>query len=161
MARHGFQWLESPVGWLGVETVDESLIGLSVHQQRDGRSERPSALTVEVVRQLKEYFWGERKRFSIPLDQSLGTPFQIEIWREMERIPFAETVSYGELAERIGRPKAARAVGQACHRNPWPLVLPCHRVVARQGEGGYALGLTSKRFLLAHERRVVLKPTLF
>jgi methylated-DNA-[protein]-cysteine S-methyltransferase len=84
---------------------------------------------------------------------STGTPFQITVWRELQAIPYGETISYGELARRIGKPKAARAVGLANGANPLPLVVPCHRVVGSDGRlTGYGGGLPIKEALLAHER---------
>jgi methylated-DNA-[protein]-cysteine S-methyltransferase len=90
---------------------------------------------------------------AVPLDLG-GTPFQMRVWAELRRIPYGETVSYGELAAALGKPSAARAVGAANGRNPVALVVPCHRVVRSRGElGGYAGGLDRKRWLLDHERR--------
>ncbi len=149
--------LESPIGWIEILVVNGSLSSLACTSQRGAASTSPGPVSQRVRQQLEEYFAGVRKNFDIPLSRPLGTPFQNEIWAEMSRIPFSETVSYGELARRVGRPRAARAVGQACNKNPWPIVIPCHRVVAHQGEGGYALGLSAKRKLLHLERRVVLK----
>lgn len=80
-----------------------------------------------------------------------GTPFQLAVWQECARIPFGETITYSELARRIGRPKACRAVAMALHCNPLPLIIPCHRVVASHGLGGYAFGVEVKRMLLEME----------
>ena len=100
--------------------------------------------------QLEEYFAGERKEFDVPMELD-GTPFQREVWTELTRIPYGETISYGELARRVGRPNGPRAVGQANGRNPIPIVVPCHRVLASNGIGGYGGGLKVKRALLAVE----------
>jgi O-6-methylguanine DNA methyltransferase len=86
----------------------------------------------------------------LPLDLH-GTPFQVEVWKEMLRIPAGRTRSYGEVARNIGRPKAFRAVAQACGANPIPVVVPCHRVVASDGLGGYTGGIDRKIFLLRRE----------
>ena len=81
-----------------------------------------------------------------------GTPFQLRVWQELRRIPWGQTISYGELARRVGNPKASRAVGQANAVNPIPLIIPCHRVIAADGSlGGYSSGLDRKRWLLRHE----------
>ena len=80
-----------------------------------------------------------------------GTPFQKDVWAELSRIPYGETISYGELARRVGRPKGPRAVGQANGRNPIAIIVPCHRVLASNGIGGYGGGLPCKRALLALE----------
>jgi len=104
----------------------------------------------EAVHQLEEYFGGSRRTFSVPLAPS-GTAFQLSVWKALAEIPYGETITYGELARRVGRPTAFRAVGQANGANPLPIVYPCHRVVAAGGIGGYGGGLDVKRRLLALE----------
>lgn len=102
-------------------------------------------------RQLAAYFKGKRRAFTLPLELD-GTPFQCRVWDALRHIPYGHTVSYGEIARRIGRPTASRAVAQACGANPLPLVIPCHRVVASDGSlGGFSAGLHRKRKLLALE----------
>lgn len=106
----------------------------------------------QLARELAAYFNGRAKRFLTPLDTDSGTPFQREVWGELQRIPFGKTVSYGELARRVGSPRAARAVGQAVGANPIPILIPCHRVIAANGAlGGFSAGLEIKRWLLHHE----------
>ena len=103
-------------------------------------------------KELTEYFEGRRTRFSVSLDLQIGTEFQREVWQALREIPFARTKSYRELAEAVKRPKATRAVGSANGRNPIPIIIPCHRVIAADGGiGGYTGGLTRKRKLLAIE----------
>lgn len=102
-----------------------------------------------------EFFHGERKEFSpgivdLAFAQG-GTEFQVAVWRAIAEIPYGETRSYKEIAGRIGRPNAMRAVGTACGKNMWPVVIPCHRVVASNGIGGYGFGLEMKKKLLAIE----------
>ncbi len=112
----------------------------------------PAALE-EAKRQLGEYFDGKRREFDLPLGAG-GTEFQQRVWAELRRIPFGETISYGELAARIGSPSGSRAVGQANGRNPLPIVVPCHRVISHDGKlGGYGGGLQVKQALLDLERR--------
>ena len=107
----------------------------------------------KTVEQLTEYFEGRRTCFDLPLDVE-GTPFQKAVWNELLRIPYGETRSYGDIAKAIGRPGAARAVGMANHDNPLAVVIPCHRVVGRDGSlTGYAGGLHLKAQLLSIERR--------
>lgn len=101
-------------------------------------------------RQLDEYFAGKRRCFDLPL-APMGTVFQRRVWRALTDIPFGETITYGELARRVGRPRAARAVGAANGANPIAIIIPCHRVVAASDIGGYAGGLEIKRRLLALE----------
>ena len=104
--------------------------------------------------QLEEYFAGERQIFELPL-HPLGTPFQLAVWKELERIPYGVTISYGEVARRIEQPAAVRAVGAANGRNPLPIIVPCHRVIGSNGSlTGFGGGLPTKRFLLALEGRV-------
>lgn len=105
-------------------------------------------------KQLEEYFAGDRKTFDLPL-HPLGTDFQVTVWQALANIPYGATISYGELARRIGQPQAVRAVGAANGRNPLPIVLPCHRVIGSDGSlTGFGGGLPTKRFLLAMEDRV-------
>ncbi|MCE2560078.1 MAG: methylated-DNA--[protein]-cysteine S-methyltransferase [Acidobacteria bacterium] len=112
----------------------------------------PAALA-EAKRQLGEYFDGKRREFDLPLALE-GTEFQRCVWTELRRIPFGETISYGELATRIGKPTASRAVGAANGRNPVPVVVPCHRVIGGDGRlTGFGGGLPAKQALLDMERR--------
>ena len=105
------------------------------------------------ARELQEYFAGERRQFSLELAPG-GTRFQREVWRALLAIPYAGTVTYGEIASRIGNPKASRAVGMANNRNPLPIVIPCHRVIGANGTlVGYAGGLTQKQALLDLEAK--------
>ena len=103
-------------------------------------------------RELTDYFRGVRTVFAALALDPRGTPFQLRVWQELRRIPWGQTISYGELARRVGNPKASRAVGQANAVNPIPLIIPCHRVIAADGGlGGYSSGLDRKRRLLRHE----------
>lgn len=109
--------------------------------------------------QILAYFAGDRRAFELRLDPG-GTPYQETVWAELQRIPYGETITYGDLAQRIGQPGGTQAVGGANHRNPIPIVIPCHRVVAARGElGGYAQGVEVKRRLL--ELEGALPPSLF
>jgi methylated-DNA-[protein]-cysteine S-methyltransferase len=113
------------------------------------RSDEP--LLLEAEHQLDQYFAGKLKQFSLPLFPH-GTDFQMAVWQELFHIPFGQVMSYKEVAAEIGCPKAIRAVGQANRRNPLPILIPCHRVIAADGSlGGYAGGLPRKRFLLRLE----------
>lgn len=145
---------ETPVGRMCAAVSQEgSLVQLEFCDGR-ARSEVPSDpdRCAETVRQLREYFDGSRTRFDLPLAPE-GTPFQKAVWEELARIPFGQRVSYGELARRIGRPRAIRAVGAANGANPIAIVIPCHRVIGSDGSlTGYGGGLPIKRWLLDHER---------
>jgi methylated-DNA-[protein]-cysteine S-methyltransferase len=150
---------DSPVGPLTLVAADGVLTGLYMQRQRH----RPPAETFgepdpepfgEPIRQLRDYFAGRRTEFELPLALD-GTDFQVRVWEALRQIPYGRTVSYGELAERIGRPSAARAVGMANGRNPIGIIVPCHRVVGSTGDlTGYGGGLDRKRRLLDLERGV-------
>lgn len=132
------------------------LSGIFMEEHRHGPAVDPSwvedpAAFREVMGQLDEYFAGSRATFDLALAPA-GTPFQQRVWAELARIPAGTTVTYGELARRVGRPGAARAVGAAVGRNPVSIVVPCHRVVGSDGAlTGYAGGIARKAFLLALE----------
>ena len=146
--------IKSPIGPLTL--VEEG--GALVQVVFDGDPviagrEEDSPLLREAERQLAAYFAGHLQVFSLPL-RTEGTPFQEKVWRALQQIPYGETRTYGELAASIGQTAAARAVGGANHRNPLPIVIPCHRVVAAHGGlGGYGGGLDKKRWLLALEAK--------
>ncbi|MGH7792662.1 MAG: methylated-DNA--[protein]-cysteine S-methyltransferase [Thermodesulfobacteriota bacterium] len=102
-------------------------------------------------REIQLYLEGKLKEFQTRLDLSSGTPFQLFVWRELLKIPYGTVTTYGEVAERVGNPHAARAVGNAVGANPLPIIVPCHRVVATNGLGGYSGGLHIKKNLLRTE----------
>ena len=107
----------------------------------------------EVIRQLRAYFRGELKEFDLPLAME-GTEFQLRVWNALRTIPYGETISYAQLAERIGNPKAVRAVGLANGSNPIPIIVPCHRVIGSDGSlTGFGGGLSTKKMLLELENR--------
>lgn len=109
-------------------------------------------MAARAEREIREYLAGRRRRFTVPADLSAATPFHRKVLAALARVPYGRTVTYGQLAARAGRPRAARAVGQAMANNPVPLIFPCHRVVAAGGGlGGFGGGLDLKRRLLALE----------
>lgn len=149
--------MDSPIGPLTLIGDGAALSGLYMELHTPAaRSVPPGAVhddaAFPVARaQLGEYFAGERTAFDLPL-RLAGTPFQLEVWEALRAIPYGETTSYGELARRIGRPAAVRAVGLANGRNPVSIVVPCHRVIGSNGSlTGYGGGLDRKRHLLALE----------
>lgn len=134
----------------------DALCGLHFLDGREGdapaRSSEDAGAFDDVRRQLDEYFAGTRRHFELTLAPE-GTAFQRQVWVELCRIPFGETISYRDLAERIGNPRAVRAVGLANGANPIAIVVPCHRVIGANGSlTGYGGGLDRKRFLLSLER---------
>jgi methylated-DNA-[protein]-cysteine S-methyltransferase len=153
--------LDSPAGNLVVREQAGAIVGLAWLRPRQGAEGRsrpadsgrpgePSALLVEAARQLHEYFAGRRQTFDLPLSPA-GSAFHQKVWRRMRDIPFGRTATYGDLARDLGC--AAQPVGSACAANPIAIVIPCHRVVATTGLGGFSggAGVESKRFLLHHE----------
>ncbi|GAA2618507.1 methylated-DNA--[protein]-cysteine S-methyltransferase [Actinomadura fulvescens] len=155
--------LESPYGPLTMVATDGVLSGLYMNLQRHRPAEElfgdrePDHRTPPfgpVVEQLEAYFAGELTEFDLPLALR-GTPFQRTVWQALQEIPYGETISYGQLAQRIGKPSASRAVGLANGKNPISIIVPCHRVVGSAGSlTGYGGGLERKRRLLDFERDV-------
>ena len=145
--------LRTAVGLLRVTADDVGIVAIErVNRSVDvAGSTKANRHATRAVRQLREYFAGERRRFDVPLHLE-GTAFQKRAWAAMREIPYGATISYAQQARQIGNPRATRAVGTANGANPIPIIVPCHRVVASDGSlGGYALGLTMKRRLLALE----------
>jgi methylated-DNA-[protein]-cysteine S-methyltransferase len=154
-----FHVVPSPIGDLTLVSNGEALTGVSMTghtggPKRDPGWERDEGEFDAVCKQLAAYFSGELQDFDVPLAPE-GTEFQKKVWRELCRIPYGETTSYGELARRIGQPTASRAVGLANGRNPIGIIVPCHRVIGADGSmTGYGGGLRRKRLLLDLESRV-------
>jgi methylated-DNA-[protein]-cysteine S-methyltransferase len=153
-----YVWEDSPVGRLLVAGDAEGLryvlfaAGRSEVAPAPGWRENPNALA-EAVRQLRAYFDGRLRQFELPLAPE-GTAFQQVVWQALTTIPYGETLSYGELARRIGKPNASRAVGLANGSNPISIVIPCHRVIGSSGKlTGYGGGLPNKEWLLGLEKR--------
>ncbi len=149
-------YLDTPIGELLLVGDDDglSMIGFpkgSMRREPEADWIFNEARLAEARRQIGEYFAGERRHFDLPLRLS-GTDFQVSVLEALQEIPYGETVSYGEIAKRIGRPKAVRAVGAAKGRNPLPIVVPCHRVIGSTGDlTGFGGGLDTKEALLRHE----------
>jgi len=121
---------------------------------KNNNAKRDDNFFKEAVEEINQYFQGQRQKFSVKMKME-GTLFQKQVWDALSRIPFGETRSYGEIARKIGRPKAARAVGMACRNNPLAVVIPCHRVVGSDGRlTGFAGGLPVKKKLLTLEKEV-------
>ena len=120
----------------------------------------PNAVTQEAVLQLSEYFLKKREDFSVP-PAPQGTAFQKSVWAALKRIPYGKVVTYGQLATAVGNAKAVRAAASAVGKNPLALILPCHRVVAANGLGGFAWGLAAKRMLLRLEGVEIPKKSAF
>jgi methylated-DNA-[protein]-cysteine S-methyltransferase len=154
-----YAYLETPIGTLLIAGDDAAVHQITFPQRGGAAKPEPEwqesqrGPVGEAARQLREYFAGKRAAFDLPLAPE-GTAFQRSVWRQLQEIPYGETISYGELARRVGNPKASRAVGSANGANPLPIVIPCHRVIAGDGTlGGFGGGLPTKQTLLALERR--------
>jgi methylated-DNA-[protein]-cysteine S-methyltransferase len=151
--------VESPVGPLTLVAVGGVLAGLLMTDQRHAPGRQTFGAPdpgpfAAAARQLEQYFAGDRTEFDLELALA-GTPFRQRVWKELQAIGYGETISYGQLAERIGQPTALRAVGLANGRNPVGIIVPCHRVIGSDGSlTGYGGGLERKQFLLALEQRV-------
>ena len=155
-----YTYVDSPLDALLLTSDGTSLTGLYMNEHRHGPPVGADWVHADDATpfgdaraQLADYFAGRRTTFDLPLAPTTGTPFQRVVWEQLRQIGFGETISYGELARRIGTPAASRAVGLANGRNPLSIVVPCHRVVGANGKlTGYAGGVEKKERLLALER---------
>ncbi len=144
--------VDTPIGLLTLVDEGGALVEVRFGQRCDDSKLSQTPLLQQAARELKEYFEGQRKAFTVPL-QPRGTPFQQKCWAALLQIPYGETRTYGQQAAMIGNPKACRAVGMGNNRNPLPIFIPCHRVVGANGSlTGYAGGLNIKEKLLQIER---------
>jgi methylated-DNA-[protein]-cysteine S-methyltransferase len=151
-----FTYLDSPIGPLLVAREGEGIFAISFHpaDAEDSWTRDDSAFD-DAGAQLREYFARKRTTFDLPLAPR-GTPFQLAVWEELQRIPYGETRAYRDVALAIGKPAAVRAVGAANGANPLPIVVPCHRVVGSNGSlTGFGGGLPAKRYLLDLEQRTL------
>jgi methylated-DNA-[protein]-cysteine S-methyltransferase len=152
--------IKSPVGKLTLVANESALIAVLWENEKPNRTRvrehvaaRKHPVLDEAEKQIREYFSGERKTFSLKLEFQ-GTEFQKTVWRALQKIPFGSTASYSQLAKTIGSPKACRAVGSANGRNPLSIIVPCHRVIGKNGDlAGFAGGLDSKAFLVDLESK--------
>ena len=155
---------ESPIGLVLVAATARGICRISLGDEEEkliaslygeftkARISRDTGALRQAVKQVLEYLSGERTRFDLPADVR-ATAFQLRVWKELQKIPYGETRSYGQIAAKIHRPRATRAVARACASNPVALLVPCHRVVRKNGEmGGYRWGVERKQQLLAKEK---------
>ncbi|HTX87133.1 MAG TPA: methylated-DNA--[protein]-cysteine S-methyltransferase [Candidatus Nanoarchaeia archaeon] len=154
MSEKIFQaFLESPVGILRIEANENEIRSVLFAHEKKKNGRQPAVLK-NCLKQLKEYFYEGRKKFTLPLELS-GSAWQKKVWQELTKIPFGKTVSYAELAEKLGGKKMARAVASACAQNKILFIIPCHRVIGSQGGlTGYRGGLKHKKWLLDFEKKV-------
>ena len=146
-------WYDLPPGRIGIIADQHAVYEILLRPQESDLPLAENQLVRATAQQLAEYCSGARKEFDLPLCPE-GTPFQLEVWDALLSIPYGETCSYADIARRIGRPKACRAVGLANGKNPLSIVIPCHRVIGANGTlTGYGGGLEMKRFLLDLEQK--------
>lgn len=147
-----------PIGLLELEANDNNLQKISFLKEDSSifsSKTTDNIILKETITQLNEYFAGTRTKFNIPLEPQ-GTEFQNKIWQAMSSVPYAATISYKDLATLAKRPKASRAAGMSCNKNPFPVIIPCHRIVGSNGNlTGYAGGLDKKQWLLQFENSIV------
>ena len=154
-----YTYMKSPTGTILLARIEAGLTRINFQEgtkpiEPGPMWRRQDAPLLEAIDQLRAYFEGEIQSFELPLAPE-GTSFQQRVWKALQAIPCGETLTYGEIARRIGRPTASRAVGAANGQNPLPIVIPCHRVIGANGKlTGYAGGLTIKKTLLDHEQRM-------
>jgi methylated-DNA-[protein]-cysteine S-methyltransferase len=163
MTRWAFSHVDTPIGEVFVVASRRGVVRVVIGRAEwerlgigpeEGRGE--GATSQAAAREISLYLMGKKRDFSCPIDPSIGTPFQQRVWRELLKIPYGSVTSYGEVAARIGNPRALRAVGAAARANPVPILIPCHRLLARRGRGdyligGYRYGCELKRLLLRIE----------
>lgn len=156
MSTLAYSHLDTPLGWVRIEADDRAITAIGFVDAPDNRHS-DNALTRQAADQLRAYFNGERTDFDLPLAPK-GTDFQKAAWQALQQIPYGETRYYAEQAGLIGKPSAVRAIGAANGANPIAIVVPCHRVIGKNGQlTGYAGGLDKKAWLLAFEQG---RPTL-
>lgn len=147
-------YYDSPIGLLLIQGTNLTLEQISFVQEKD-KGESSNELLKKTTEQLDEYFIGKRTVFDLPLKFE-GTSFQKKVWKALREINYGKTLSYKEIAEKINHSKAYRAVGSANNKNKLPIIIPCHRVIGTKGDlTGYAGGISRKKWLLDHEKKVI------
>ncbi|MDX1585237.1 MAG: methylated-DNA--[protein]-cysteine S-methyltransferase [Balneolaceae bacterium] len=150
--------IDSPIGKLTLTATDHAITGLAFVDEDNEASDSDTKpdLMMEAIRQLNAYFEGKREEFDLPLSPE-GTDFQLRVWKKLQEIPYGSTTTYSQLSQKMGNPKAIRAIGRANGQNPIPIIIPCHRVIGANNDlVGYAGGIETKRWLLQHEGAVLL-----
>ena len=146
-----FYYLKTPIGFLKIRTDNQCIKAITFVNNPEKDSEYQPEIMQKAIQQLKEYFKGNRKEFDLALKPT-GTEFQIQTWKEVNKIPFGKTATYLDIAKKTGSHKNTRAVGAANGKNPIPIIIPCHRIIGTNGKlTGYTGGIGKKRWLLKHE----------
>ncbi len=149
-----YAYYTSPIGLLEIKTTKDTLRGIT-YVENERNTPIQNDVAALCIAQLKEYFINPVERFNLPLAfEATTTDFNASVWRALLTIPSGSTCSYQELAVKIGKPKSARAIGNACSKNPFIIVIPCHRVICKDGKlGGYIAGVEAKKHLLSNEAK--------
>lgn len=143
-------YVSSPIGTLRITSDGKKIVGIDTAKKKEKSD--PDATSQRCSREITRYFEGKTDGFSVPMSAD-GTSLQKSVWKAMCRIPYGKTKTYGAIAQEIGKPKAVRAVGTACGKNPLLLMIPCHRIVGSHGRlGGFSAGIKAKKYLLALEK---------
>lgn len=155
-------FLESEIGYWLVMAQKNKLLGISFSTTKPDKKPRKNEIIDLALSQLQEYFDKKRISFDLPLEISSYSPFYQNVWHELMNIPYGKTTNYSALAQNLDNPKAVRAVGTANGKNPFAIVVPCHRVIGKDNSmTGYAHGINVKEWLLVHEGAIVKPLTLF
>ncbi len=143
----------SPLGTIYIQSTQESVFSLQFVKQVSSNSIELPEILRHCLQEIDEYFKGKLRQFSVPITLN-GTDFQVAVWQSLQDLPYGETLSYRDIAEYIQKPNAYRAVGHANKKNPLPIIIPCHRVVGKNGHlTGYNKGLWRKKWLIEHEKK--------
>ncbi|NHK30644.1 MAG: methylated-DNA--[protein]-cysteine S-methyltransferase [Asgard group archaeon] len=153
-----FTYFDSPIGLIELISTENSLIKCNfLKKEQKPQSEKLPLILKEALQQLDEYFKGKRLKFELKFDL-VGTDFQKKVWKELQRIPFGQTITYKKLAEKTGNKMAARAVGNANAKNPISIIIPCHRVIGSKGDlRNYGGGIDRKKWLIDFEKMTELQ----
>lgn len=152
----------SEIGYWVIKANEHKLLAISFSAEKPQIEQKTNPITQKTYQQLKEYFNQNRKSFDIPLETESYSEFYQNVWKQVSAIPYGKTSSYSKISNQLNNPKAVRAVGTANGRNPFPIIIPCHRVIGVDGSmTGYAFGIDVKRYLLEMEGAIHRTPTLF
>ncbi|MEO1022881.1 MAG: methylated-DNA--[protein]-cysteine S-methyltransferase [Bacteroidota bacterium] len=157
MATLYTDFIESPAGWISIQGTDAGLTEIGfIRELHPSTDPYPNDITNLAKQQLGEYIQGTRNQFSLPISPT-GTPFELQVWEQVQHIAYGSTITYKQIAEALGNRLASQAVGNANGKNKLLIVIPCHRVIGSQGElTGYAGGISRKEWLLRHEGALLL-----
>ena len=154
MIKKYVSYLEFPIGIVEIISDGENLVSVNFVDEKAKEPIKGNKITITARKQLGEYFKGKRKIFDLPFSLK-GTEFQKKVWNALLKIPFGSVVTYSDIANMIGNPNGVRAVGSANSKNPISIIVPCHRVIGKNGKlTGYAGGLDRKEWLIEHEAKV-------